>query len=153
MTWKIEKAQPSDAPVLTELTRESKAYWAYSEDQLLLWKDELSVRPEYIQENGVYVLWESGLAQAYYSYKENTQAWVYLDNLFVHPRAMGKGIGKALLLDFEARVQNLAYSLVKLEADPHAETFYQRFLYQTVNRKESSIPGRYLPIMEKKLGT
>jgi len=50
------KAQACDSEILTRLMRESKAHWGYSDIQLKKWADELTVSPNYIDENNVYLL-------------------------------------------------------------------------------------------------
>jgi len=40
-----------------------------------------------------------------------------------------------------------------LDADPHAEGFYQKFGFVTVEQRPSTIAGRYLPIMQLDLET
>ena len=40
---KIEKAIINDNQVLTEITKKSKAYWGYSEEQISKWNDSLTI--------------------------------------------------------------------------------------------------------------
>ncbi len=150
MTWKIKIAQTSDAWALTQLTIASKAYWGYSREQMRLWTEVLSVYPDYIQQHEVFVLWDQEIMQGYYAYKQEV-SHILLDNLFVHPRAIGKGWGKLLLNDFEARLKAGGETNIRLVSEPQAETFYKKYGYTTIDQKESSIPGRYLPVMQKQL--
>jgi len=40
---------------------------------------------------------------------------------------------------------------MRLEADPNATNFYLKMGFKIIEQKESSIPNRFLPIMEKDL--
>ena len=47
--------------------------------------------------------------------------------------------------------RDLGYEKMIVESDPHAEHFYLRKGFQLIDKKESSISGRYLPVMGKEL--
>ncbi len=148
----IIRAVPGDASALSELTKLSKDHWGYGAVQIALWKEELTILPEYIAQYPTYNLLVDGTLAAYYSYKllEETTV-VLLDNIFIHPDYIGKGYGQLLMEDFFARTTLPVVTKFRLYSDPHAETFYQRFGFVTVGQHQSSIPNRFLPIMEKVL--
>lgn len=147
----IERAKARDADGLTTLTRTSKAHWGYSAEQMEEWKDDLMVSETYIEENEVYLKRYGDEVIGYYSYRSISETTIKLDNLFIAPKYMGKGIGQELINDFFNRVKQTKCNIVTLDADPHAETFYLKFGFRTIDQKETSIPGRFLPIMELEL--
>lgn len=145
----ISKARASDHLILTEITKESKAFWGYSEKQLLLWDEELTISEVYLNTAQVYLLEIESRVIAYYSFYFLNDKIAHLDNLFVLPEFMNLGLGKILMKDFESRVKGSGFKRITLEADPHAEAFYLAIGYFTIDRKASSVEGRFLPIMEK----
>lgn len=149
---KIEKANSDDHKILTEITKKSKAFWGYSEEQMVQWNDVLTITKEYIQTNFAYKLIKENQVIGYYSYFNADTYIVKLDNLFVLPEYIGKGFGNYLMDDFLNRInENRDIKKVLLDADPNAEKFYQRFGFETIGQLETSIKNRFLPIMELRL--
>ena len=147
----IARAKPVDSTLLSELTFRSKAHWGYPEEQMLAWRDELRIAPEYISNHEVYMSKIDNTLIGFYAYREIEVAAVKLDYFFLDPDHMGKGNGKFLITDFLDRAKKERVQKVTLDADPNAEAFYQKFGFKTVDKLKSSIPGRFLPIMELSL--
>lgn len=149
---KIEKANIDDHEILTEITKLSKAFWGYSEEQMAQWNDALTITKAYIQTNFTYKLIKENQVIGYYSYFITESTTVKLDNLFVLPTYIGKGFGNYLMDDFLNRIkENRDIKKVILDADPNAESFYKKFGFTTIGKIETSIENRFLPIMELKL--
>ena len=51
---------------------------------------------------------------------------IELEDLFVDPKWMRLGIGRALVLDIAAAARELGFDRLEVTANPHAMTFYQR---------------------------
>ena len=144
----ILQALASDHEALTQLTKLSKAHWGYSPAQMEAWAEVLTISEMYITNNLVYKKVENDLLVGYYSLIPQTTHTIQLDNLFIHPAAMGKGYGSLLLADALKRVKQAGDATMTLDADPHAETFYLGKGFVVVGQLETSIPKRYLPVME-----
>ena len=71
--------------------------------------------------------------------------------LFVLPQFIGKGIGKQLLYDSFKQAKLKEANRITLLADPNAVPFYIKHGFIIVDKKESSIPNRFLPVMKKDL--
>ncbi|MDQ8141582.1 MULTISPECIES: GNAT family N-acetyltransferase [Chryseobacterium] len=147
----IIKANTHDYRVLTDITKKSKAYWGYSDEQMRKWSDLLTITEEYIQNNEVYKLIINQSIVAYYSYFEIEKNSVRLDNLFVSPENIGKGYGKLLMNDFILKIKKSEAQRIILDADPNAQKFYESFGFVKIGEIETSIKDRFLPIMELKL--
>ena len=93
---KIKKASINDNEILTEITKKSKAYWGYSEEQILKWNNNLTISKDYIENNSVFKLVNNNKIVGYYSYIIKEEKNVILDNLFILPEYIGKGFGKYL---------------------------------------------------------
>lgn len=144
----IQKANPDDHKILTEITKKSKAYWGYSDEQIEIWSEFLTVTKEYIETKSVYNLIIEDKIIGYYSFFHESENTIKLDNLFVLPEFIGKGFGKILMNDFFIRLKNIDVEKVILNSEPNAEEFYKKFGFVKVGQIETSIKDRYLPIME-----
>lgn len=146
---RIEKAIITDHEVLTTLTKLSKAYWGYSAEQIKKWDVDLTITPEYIESHEVYKLRVAEQIVGFYTYFFKGESYIKLGYLFIHPDHVRKGYGRLLMDDFWERISKEKGKKVTLDADPHAEQFYERLGFKVVGQLPSSIEGRFLPIMEK----
>ena len=144
----IQPASITNAQELTDLTKKSKAYWGYSATQIEFWNEELTITPHYIAETETFVLINGQDILGYYSFVEISPEMVKLDNMFLLPSEIGKGFGRLLMVDFLERLKTRGYTHVKLDAEPGAQKFYEKFGFEVVDKLHSSIIGRFLPVME-----
>lgn len=148
----IEKAHTDDHKILTEITKKSKAFWGYSEQQMTQWNEALTITKEYIESNFIYKLVQENKVIGYYSYLNTEISIIKLDNLFVISDYIGKGFGNHLMQDFLNRIkEHQDIKKILLDADPNAVKFYQKYGFTTIGYLETSIKNRFLPIMELKL--
>lgn len=147
----ITKSTIEDNEILTEITKKSKAYWGYSDEQMENWSELLIITKSYIETNSVYKLLVDNLTIGYYSYFYLNEKEVKLDNLFVLPNYIGNGFGKLLMNDFMNRIKITEIEKIILDSEPNAEKFYEYFGFIKVGKIETAIKDRYLPIMELKL--
>jgi len=147
----IQKAKIEDHIRLTEITKKSKAYWGYSEEQLEKWSNNLTVTADYIETNPVFNLVHENQVVAYYSYLKKEENQVKLDNLFILPEYIGKGFGSFLMNDFLERMRNEKCQKNILDSEPNAELFYQKIGFTKIGEFETSIKNRFMPIMEMNL--
>ena len=147
-TVNIRRALPSDHSILTEITRNSKAFWVYSKQQLEIWQPELTITAKYISENETYQLVLDDEIIGDYAFIKLGAGHLKLDHLFLFQQFIGKGFGQLLLTDFLKRAKESNEIDIILEADPNAENFYKKFGFVTYDQRESSIKGRFLPLMK-----
>lgn len=147
----VEKANIADNEILTTITKKSKAYWGYSDEQIQKWDKNLTISQDYIREHNVFKLVDNDLIMGYYSYFFENDKTVKLDNLFVLPEYIGKGFGKYLLLDFLNRMKEIGIEKITLDSEPNAAEFYLKMGFVKVGEFETSIKNRFMPIMEMKL--
>lgn len=144
----IKQANSNENEILTEITKKSKAFWGYSNEQIEIWSEFLTVSKEYIETNPVYNLVIEDQIIGYYSFFHESENTIKLDNLFVLPGFIGKGFGKILINDFLNRLKDIDVQKVILNSEPNAETFYKKFGFVKIGQIETSIKDRFLPIME-----
>jgi GNAT superfamily N-acetyltransferase len=145
---KLEKANSNDSKVLTAITKKSKAYWGYSEEQIQNWSDSLTITPTYIETTSVYKLVIDTKTIGYYSFFYEDEHTIKLDNLFILPEYIGKGFGRILMYDFLILVKRTNVNKIILDSEPNAEMFYAKLGFVKVGEIETSIKNRCLPIME-----
>ncbi|MNX30400.1 putative acetyltransferase [compost metagenome] len=144
----IEKAINADHQILTQITKRSKAFWGYSEEQIEIWSKFLIVTPSYIDANPVYKLSIEDQIVGYYSFFNQDEKTIKLDNLFVLPEYIGKGLGRLLMKHFLLNIDKTHIKTITLNSEPNAEPFYSKLGFIKVGEIETSIKDRYMPIME-----
>lgn len=147
----ILQANLNDAYELTALTKLSKASWGYSEAQMELWTDQLTITPDYIQLNSLFKLMHQQSIIGYYSYLKKDQPIALLDMLFIHPEFQRRGLGKLLLQDAIQKIRESKFTTIRLESDPYAEPFYRSQGFQILSYRDTEISNRKLALMELKL--
>lgn len=151
MNWNILPAQTKDAEILSKITKQSKAYWGYTEAQMQIWDEELTVTPQYIEDNYVFKCIVDEITAAYYSLIDLGNDHIKLDNLFIKPSLIKQGLGSLLLGQAISFAQQLEFKVMVLDSDPNATGFYETHGFQIVDEKETDIPGRVMPIMALKI--
>ena len=144
----IEKASPADHEILTKITKDGKAFWGYSKEQIDHWEQDLTITAQYIEQNETYKLVLNDRIIGYYSYLNLGKGHLKLDYFFLFQKYIGKGYGQLLLRDFLEKAKSSKTVDIILEAEPNAENFYAKFGFKTYDQKESSIKGRFLPLMK-----
>ena len=147
----IVKANISDASLLSEIAMLSKSFWGYTKEQLDSWVDDLTVSENLILETHTFNFLVDNKIVGFYILNQPQNNNCELEMLFVLPNFIGKGIGKQLLQHAFKKAKNLKVKTVTLLADPNAVAFYTSQGFKTIDKKESSIAGRFLPIMQKDL--
>lgn len=144
----FRKARVTEASLLTSLTVRSKAYWGYSEDFMEACADELVVPMENLQsQNHSYIVVESNDELiGYYGLEPVSATKIELSALFIEPKFIGRGLGKAILTHAMKSAFELGGKELTFESDPNAEGFYLANGAIITGKKESlSFSGRYLP--------
>ncbi len=152
MILQIRRALPEEADTLSQIALSAKAYWGYPERWMEIWTPQLTFSPEYFEENDSWVAEIDNIPVAFYTLQERDgNAW--LENLWVFPEYIGKGIGKVLFLQAVELSRQREYRILQLESDPNAVGFYEKMGMRKIGERHSEIEGqpRILPIMEMKL--
>jgi GNAT superfamily N-acetyltransferase len=144
----IVRARPEEAEALTEIAHAAKRHWGYPENWIAVWRDILTMRPEFIAENVAYCAVEDDHAIGFYVLTTEDDG-LHLDHLWILPGAMRRGIGRALFEHAAVEASRLGFNLIKIEADPNAEGFYKRMGASRVATARSEVCGeaRELPLL------
>jgi GNAT superfamily N-acetyltransferase len=158
MQLTFRAAVAGDSEALTHLSFAAKGYWNYPPEYFAVWRDELTITPEYIAKNIVQVAECAGRVVGYFSLTEVAadfwagQVYVrqghWLEHIFVLPEYIGQGVGSRLMAELKAHclVRNIAR--LYIFTDPNARVFYDKLGARFLEESPSSIPGRTVPLYE-----
>jgi len=119
----IRPAQGHEAKALTAIALEAKAFWGYPADTIESWKQELTVSTQTVTSRPTFVAVIADEIVGFYSLSPSHDAWK-LEDLWVLPRFMDRGIGRALVAHALETAARGGASSVMVDADPNAESFY-----------------------------
>ena len=145
----IRYAVPNEAEALSQIAIKAKAHWGYPENLMQAWAPELTFSHEYFIENESWVAVMDNRPVAFYTLQDKAgTAWI--ENLWVLPEYIGKGVGRRLFLHALARARELGYKTLQLEADPNALGFYEKMGMSKIGERRLEAAGqlRVLPMME-----
>ena len=144
----IRRASPADAFLLTDIAHAAKRHWGYPELWIEAWKPALTITPEFISSNEVYVACiDSSIAG--FSALVSADGKTWLEHLWVSPTQIGTGLGNALFRHAASIAAANGAQSIEIESDPNAEGFYKRMGAERVGEVESEIEGekRVLPLL------
>ena len=115
------------------------------------WDAELTITPKDIKENLVFHIEQDGKIVGFYALSDEGDRLFEIEHMWILPAYMGKGFGKMLFQHAREIASQNGGNELRVESDPHAEGFYLKMGMKRIGEKESSIPGRKLPILEMEL--
>lgn len=152
----IRPAVERDAEILTKISFESKAYWDYPKEYFENWKNELTIRPDFIKKNQVFVLENGREVIGFYSVAEllaDIEAFGimiekgnWLDHLFISPMHIGKGYGEKMFMHLRNFCKEKGLTEIKIFADPNSRGFYEKMGCKYIREFPSAIAHRTIPL-------
>ncbi|NMB91034.1 MAG: GNAT family N-acetyltransferase [Chloroflexi bacterium] len=144
----IVPARAEDAGELSRIAFEAKGHWGYSQEWMESWRTSLTIDPEYILANPVYLGRDPGGVCGFYALTGESPA-LTLDHLWMDPTRMGQGYGRALFEHAVQRARELGAARLDIQADPHAEGFYLHMGAQRCGEMKYRLGGqeRVLPLL------
>ena len=137
----IRSASPEDGPTLTTIALDAKRYWGYPENWIKHWESDLTISPDFIRDNHVYVAEEDGEIRGFYALSVVDDK-AELEHMWVTPDRIGTGVGKDLFLDAMERAAALNVGSVEILADPNAAGFYKHMGATQIGEKDASLDGQ-----------
>jgi GNAT superfamily N-acetyltransferase len=121
----FRRALGPDAPVLTAIAFAGKRHWGYPDDWIAEWRFDLAVTAEYLTHQPVVVAeWMNGVAG--FAGLMSMDGRMYLEHLWLWPRYIGRGFGRALFLEAAGLARQAGAGELHIKSDPNAEAFYLR---------------------------
>ncbi len=114
----IRPASVDEADVLTQIALDAKRYWGYPEHWIKHWEADLTISPEFIRDNHVYVAELDGEIRGFYALCVSGEK-AELEHMWVRPASIGTGIGKELFLDAMERAAAADEDRTFLTTDLH----------------------------------
>jgi N-acetylglutamate synthase-like GNAT family acetyltransferase len=144
----VRRAEAREAGFLTELALRSKAHWGYDPEFIRACRADLTVDPDLVAADQVYMVEDEGRVVGYYSLERRTDDEVELVHLFVEPAVIGKGFGKLLWRHAVDTARRMGFQEVVLSSDPYAEDFYKAMGARRVGEIASPVSeDRKLPLL------
>ncbi len=141
----VHRAKSTDSEILKRIAIESKSYWGYSENIILQWAKTPIITPESIEKDIVYAAYFNLCIIGWYRLLIRLPV-VILEDLWVLPDYIGKGVGKTLFKHAIRQAKLSGAERLELDADPNAEPFYTKMGCQVVGQSMSEW-GRAIPHM------
>jgi ribosomal protein S18 acetylase RimI-like enzyme len=150
--FQIRPARPEEAGTLTEIALAAKGHWGYPRDWIESWKPLLTIHPADILDGEVAVCMVEGDITGFYQLSVRERRAV-LDDLWVRPEWIGRGLGRALFRHALASGQRQGAAVLEIEADPNAQAFYEKMGARKIRERRTEVNGspRLLPILEIQL--
>jgi GNAT superfamily N-acetyltransferase len=157
----IRQAKNQEADILTKISFSAKGYWDYPQEFLDIWSRELTISPDYISDNDVFVFETNGVIIGYYSIvRLRSEIDVsgtliargfWLDHMFIEPGSIGRGIGTELFDHLRKRCLHRGINELGILADPHSRGFYEKMGCEYKREYPSSIRNRTTPYLQLRL--
>lgn len=151
----IVPAKTEDSELLTEVSFAAKRYWNYPQENFDIWRDELTITPDYIDSNIVYVIMSDNILAGYFSIVElkshleicgvEIRKGFWLDHMFLKPEFIGKGLGTQMFVFMKNICREKLISELGIMADPNAKGFYEKMGCEYTGELPSTITGRTTP--------
>jgi GNAT superfamily N-acetyltransferase len=138
---RIRPAEPLEGERLREIAVASKQYWGYDHERVRQWAATLGYSGK-----DVHVAEAGGEAVAYAVLIGSGETAI-LDELWVEPEWIGKGVGSRLFRFVADRAAERGASRLEWESEPNAVGFYERLGARYLRDSEPSQWGRILPVM------
>jgi GNAT superfamily N-acetyltransferase len=144
----VRAARPDEGERLREIAIAAKAYWGYDLAEVRRWADGGDFSPAGLNQKDVWVAEAAGRAIGWASLLPGVDPEVVvLDDLWVEPAWIGKGVGSLLFRRAAERARELGARRVEWEAEPNALGFYERLGGRYVRDSAPTVFGRVIPLM------
>ena len=142
----IRPPRADEGERLRAIARAAKAYWGYDEDWVHGWAAQGDFSPEALAARPVLVAELGGHAIGFASLILEGETCV-LDDLWIDPNWIGRGIGTRLFEACAERVRDLGATRMEWEAEPNAVGFYEKLGGRYLRESEPTELGRVIPVM------
>jgi maltose O-acetyltransferase len=158
----IRQAQDIDAHLLTEISFAAKRHWNYPDNYYDLWRDELTITKDYINQNIIFKALYLDSVLGFYSIIENeadfysgdtlVKKGFWLEHIFIKPEYHKLGIGVLLINHAKQVSLDLGITDLLIFVDPYAKGFYDKIGAEYLYDSKSSIACRMIPVYSLKIG-
>jgi N-acetylglutamate synthase-like GNAT family acetyltransferase len=137
----IRRSSPNEAARLTEIAHDAKRHWGYPEHWIQHWQEDLTISPDYVVTNQVFVAERDDQILGFYALIIR-QDKAELDHMWVTPEHIGSGVGKELFIHAMQNAARRNVSEIGILSDPNAEGFYRKMGAHQIGETVSEIDGQ-----------
>jgi GNAT superfamily N-acetyltransferase len=148
----IRPARPDEGERLRSIAAAAKAHWGYDEDWVRGWAAQGDFSPAAIAAKPVLVAELVGRAVGFATLIPEGEVCI-LDDLWIAPDWIGRGIGSQLFRASVDRARQLGATRLEWEAEPNAVGFYERMGGRYLRESAPTELGRTIPVMGLELGS
>src|SRR5947209_10067159 len=147
----IRRALPAEARALTRIAHAAKRHWKYPGAWIRLWRDALSLTPQFVERHPVYCAVAGASVLGFYALS-GVGGTRELEHFWVLPAHIGRGVGARLFEHAVATLRADGVRELRIASDPYAEGFYLRMGARRVGEWPSTPRGRTLPLLVLEVG-
>ncbi len=144
---RFRRAQAKEADLLTALAGEAKRHWGYPAEWMKEWRNELTVTPDYVTTQPVYVGEMKAEIVGFFGLKL-LDSGQHLEHLWLRPAFIGLGLGRLLFAEAVEKARDLGVTELRIKSDPNAEAFYLKMgavrigseVYQMLDNIRREVP-------------
>jgi GNAT superfamily N-acetyltransferase len=142
----IRAARPDEGERLREIATASKAHWGYDLNFVRRWAARGDFSANGLREKEVNVAEADGRLVAWAALIPRGDL-IWLDDLWVEPEWIGKGVGSVLFRWALERGRALGGKRLEWQAEPNSVGFYEKLGGRYLRDGEPTSWGRVLPVM------
>jgi len=142
----IRVARPDEGERLREIAIAAKGHWGYDRDWIRSWAAQGDFSPDALRAKPVLVA-EAGERVIGFAALIPQGAVAILDDLWVEPDWIGRGVGTQLFEACAVRARELGAERMEWEAEPHAVGFYEKLGAVRLRDSERTMMNRTIPVM------
>jgi GNAT superfamily N-acetyltransferase len=142
----IRPGRADEGARLKEIAIAAKGHWGYEPEKVREWANQGDTTPQRLRELIVFVADSAGNAVGWVSLIPKGEVG-WLEDLWVDPDWMGKGVGSQLFRRAADEAGALGARRMEWEAEPNAVGFYEKMGGRYVRDSEQTEWGRILSVM------
>lgn len=144
LSVQVRPARPDEGERLREIARESKGYWGYDAERVTQWASGLDLAMAR-RDKEIYVAEVDGQAVGWSALISRGDV-CWLDDLWIAPEWIQKGVGTRLFRHASNRARQLGARRMEWEAERHALGFYEKMGGRYLRDGEPGSWGRVSPV-------
>ena len=143
---RVRPADPGEGERLREIAIAAKASWGYDLERVREWANGGDFTTEGLARIGAFVADVDGVVVAWAALIPRGEVG-WLEDLWVEPAWMRRGIGTALFAAAAERARAAGARRLEWEAEPNALPFYERLGARPVRESGPTAWGRIVPVL------
>jgi GNAT superfamily N-acetyltransferase len=142
----IRPARPDEGERLRQIAIDAKGHWGYDPGWIHSWAAQGDFSPKALLSKPVLVAESEGRAVGFAALIPQGTVAV-LDDLWVVPAWIGRGVGTQLFAACVARARELGAERMEWEAEPNSVGFYEKLGARYLRDSEQTMMNRIVPVM------